>query len=215
MNREEHWQGVWETKPPTQVSWFRPQLDLSLAMIADANLDDDAPVIDVGGGGSTLVDDLLAQGFRCVTVLDISEAALNVARERLDAEANLVIWIVTDVLYADFPSAHYRLWHDRATFHFLTDERDRQTYVRILQDALAPEAHVIIGTFATDGPKQCSGLDTMRYSPEGLGEVLGPDFRLVDSTGEAHVTPSGGQQNFLYCHFVYSKSPGGRNHRAY
>ena len=214
MDRAEHWQKVWVSKAPTQVSWFRPHLDVSLAMIADAALDLDAPVIDIGGGGSTLVDDLLAQGLRCITVLDISDAALAVARERLGEGAEGVTWLADDVLHADLPSAHYRLWHDRATFHFLMDERDRQAYVGSLRHALAPDAHVIIAAFATDGPKQCSGLDTMQYSAEGLAEILGPEFRLVDSVREAHVTPSAAQQNFLYCHFIHSKPGVGRNGRA-
>jgi SAM-dependent methyltransferase len=158
-------------------------------------------LIDVGGGASTLVDDLLEAGFLHVTVLDVSRLAIESICSRLGSRASSVNWIIGDVLTADLPTAHYDLWHDRAVFHFLTSEDDRATYVRTLRESLRAQGQLIIATFGPDGPTHCSGLDVVRYSAESLRSELGSDFQLVATEVELHRTPSGAEQSFTYCRF--------------
>lgn len=201
MNRQQHWETVYETKAADAVSWYRPHLDSSLALIGRVAPDHRAAVLDVGGGASTLVDDLLARGYRDLSILDISAAALGVARKRLGAAANAVNWLASDLLEAPLQQARYDLWHDRAVFHFLTGPDQRASYVRQLAHALKPGGHVVIATFGPDGPMQCSGLDTMRYDAKGLADALGDGFALIDSTIENHATPFDTSQQFLYALF--------------
>lgn len=200
LNPKSHWEQVYGTKAPDQVSWFRPHLETSLALIERAAHDRTASVIDVGGGASSLVDDLLARGFTHITVLDISQAALDVAKNRLGTAANTVHWLAADATEADLPAHFYDIWHDRAVFHFLTRPQDRVAYVRNVARAVKPGGHVIVSTFGPDGPKKCSGLDVMRYDAEALHDEFGASFRLVESSKELHDTPAGTTQQFLYCY---------------
>ena len=147
-----------------------------------------------------MVDDLIAEGFQHVSVLDVSGAALQIARQRLGAYAMDVNWIEADITQVDLPHQAYDVWHDRAVFHFLTQAADRQCYIDIVQHAVRKGGHVIVATFAPDGPERCSGLDVVRYSPESLHSEFGDDFELIDSTHQTHQTPFGTEQKFIYCY---------------
>jgi len=200
FDRKSHWEGVYRTKQAQETSWYQKEPLLSLAMIANAGIDLDAPIIDVGGGASVLVDRLLDLAYRDLTVLDISQAALQQDRQRLGRRASRVDWIVADITEYT-PGRTFDLWHDRATFHFLTDSDDQEKYVRRLNEALDPGGQVIIAAFALDGPRQCSGLDIVRYDGASLGEALGPDFRLEEQVLETHITPLGREQRFDFYRF--------------
>ncbi len=162
MVDKQHWETVYQTRAADAVSWYRPHLDTSLTLIERAMPDRGGALIDIGGGESTLVDDLLARGYRELTVLDISAAAIAVARQRLGDAAAHVTWLASDIMQADLPAQHFGLWHDRALFHFLTAAEQRAAYVRRLLHALKPGGHAIIATFGPQGPAKCSGLDTVR-----------------------------------------------------
>lgn len=202
MGTQKHWENVYETNATDQVSWFRPHLETSLSLIERATRGDrSASIIDVGGGASTLVDDLIGRGYRNITVLDISQAALNVAQKRLpNASAESILWLRADVTQAGFSDHSYDVWHDRAVFHFLTAPEDRVAYVRNVASAVRQGGHVIISTFGPEGPTKCSGLDVMRYSAASLHGEFGARFRLVESSKELHDTPFGTRQQFLYCY---------------
>ena len=199
MNREKHWDRIYRAKAPTEVSWYQPEARLSLELIRSIAPELDASVLDVGGGASTLADGLLSAGYRDVTVLDLASAALARARERLGERAAQVRWIVADVLDAPLPPVSCAVWHDRAVFHFLTDPRNRARYVAQAQRIVRPGGHVIVASFGPDGPSRCSGLEVVRYSPEGLHTEFGAAFRLLDSAREDHQTPGGSVQAFVYC----------------
>jgi SAM-dependent methyltransferase len=201
MSLRSHWQDVYRTRPPHEVSWYRPHLDTSLALIGEAVPDRGARIIDVGGGASTLVDDLLARGYRNVTVLDLAQAALDIAKARLGETARMVDWRCDDATTAPLPEREYDLWHDRAVFHFLTRAEDRAAYVRQVRRSVKPGGHVIVATFAPDGPAKCSGLDVVRYAPGTLCDALGAAFRPVQDRTERHETPAGRIQPFTYCWF--------------
>jgi len=192
-----HWRAVYETRAPTEVSWYEPVPRRSLELIQAAGLPPGSALLDVGGGASTLADHLLEMGFTDVTVLDIAETALARARARMGSAATRVQWISADVTAWE-PTRRYDLWHDRAVFHFLVDPALRARYVAVLRAALAPHGHVVMATFGPEGPTRCSGLDVQRYSARQLGAVLGPGFRLVRDHLEDHVTPAGRRQQFLY-----------------
>ncbi len=196
-----HWEQVYGSKASDTVSWFQAEPSPSLAMIAQAGVNPDAAVIDVGAGASALVDHLLDSGFRHVSVLDVSSQALAETKARLGERAALVDWLVEDITAWRPPAAAFDLWHDRAVFHFLIDAADRQVYLRALERALRPGGHVILATFALDGPERCSGLPVQRYSPQMLEAVLGPHFELIDARPETHRTPGGASQNFVWCLF--------------
>ncbi|MGE5466012.1 MAG: class I SAM-dependent methyltransferase [Ignavibacteria bacterium] len=200
MQQKDHWEHVYETKPTTGVSWFQDHAAQSLRLIAAAGLPRTASIIDVGGGASTLVDDLLAQGYASLSVLDISAKALAAAQARLGANAGRVRWIEGDITALALPPNAYDLWHDRAVFHFLTDPAQRAAYVENVLRAVKPGGHVIVSTFAEDGPLQCSGLPVMRYSADTLHAEFGAPFQLLRHEKEAHRTPSGGTQQFVYCY---------------
>jgi 2-polyprenyl-3-methyl-5-hydroxy-6-metoxy-1,4-benzoquinol methylase len=200
MDPKAHWETVHRTKAPTEVSWYQDHPERSLDFIARTGMPKSGALIDVGGGMSTLADDLLAAGYTDVTVLDIAAAALAVAQARLAERARDVTWIEGDITRVALPAAHYDLWHDRAVFHFLTDPADRARYVAATHHAVKPGGHVIVATFASDGPSQCSGLDVMRYDPASLHDAFGDAFALVDSARETHVTPTGREQRFVYCY---------------
>ncbi|TDR45604.1 methyltransferase family protein [Tahibacter aquaticus] len=198
----DHWEQVYRTRPSDEVSWYRPHLERSLSFIQAASPDHHARILDVGGGASTLVDDLVAQGYQNLSVLDLAEAALQQARDRLGESASAVKWISADVRTVSFDSHSIDLWHDRAVFHFLTDEADRASYVRQVTAALKPGGHLVIATFAPDGPTRCSGLEVVRYDATGLAQVFGQAFRLEAQAADAHTTPNGNTQSFVYCRFV-------------
>ena len=199
MSREKHWEAIYRSKAPTDVSWYQPEARHSLELICRVAPGLDEPVVDVGGGASTLVDGLLGAGYRDVTVLDLATAALTRAQERLGEREAQVRWIVADVLNAPLPRASCAVWHDRAVFHFLTDARDRARYVAQAQRVVRPGGHVIVASFGPEGPSRCSGLEVVRYSPEGLHAEFGSTFRLLESTKEDHRTPAGSVQAFVYC----------------
>jgi SAM-dependent methyltransferase len=199
MDRREHWERVYRSKAPNAVSWYQPHARLSLDLIRRTAPDLDAPIIDVGGGASTLVDGLLDAGYRAVTVLDLAPAALALARGRLGERAARVAWIAADVLEAPLPADAYAVWHDRAVFHFLTAPADRARYVAQVRRAVRPGGHVVVASFAADGPARCSGLDVMRYTPDAMHAEFGTGFRLLDAVREEHRTPGGATQAFVYC----------------
>ncbi len=199
MQTKAHWERVYASRSPAEVSWFQPHAERSVRLIREAGVPTEAAIIDVGGGASTLVDDLLAAGYGNVTVLDLSAHALAAARARLGARAREVRWIEANVLEAALPRHGYDVWHDRAVFHFLTDPADRHTYVRQVLHAVRPGGLVIVATFAPDGPERCSGLPVMRYDPQGLHAEFGAPFSLLRHEREAHHTPAGKVQQFIYC----------------
>jgi ubiquinone/menaquinone biosynthesis C-methylase UbiE len=199
MDLDAHWEHVYRTKRIDEVSWFRPHLDTSLELIEKAGRPAETSLLDVGGGASTLVDDLLDRGYRDVSVIDLAATALAAARERLGARSMSVTWIQGDVTRVVLPRARFNVWHDRAVFHFLTEPADRQRYIEQVRHALAPGGHVIVATFGPDGPQRCSGLPTSRYDADSLRDVFGEGFQLVETRLEHHQTPSGVQQQFLYC----------------
>lgn len=199
MTRRDHWEGIYRSKSASDVSWYQPEARISLDLIRRVAPELGAPIIDIGGGASTLVDGLLAAGYGQVTVLDVARSALAAAQQRLGERAAQVTWIESDVLTASLPSANYAVWHDRAVFHFLTDLGDRARYVAQTRDAVQPGGHVIVASFAPEGPTRCSGLEVVRYSPDAMHAQFGEGFRLLDSVREEHHTPSGATQAFVYC----------------
>jgi ubiquinone/menaquinone biosynthesis C-methylase UbiE len=200
MDAKAHWEHIYATKAPTHVSWYQEHPYCSLRLIQRTGIRSTEPIIDVGGGASTLVDDLLVTGFQSLTVLDISATALQQARQRLGTRADTVTWIEADITQTSLPHHSYALWHDRAVFHFLTQPTDRQRYIDTLRQAIRPGGHVIVATFAPDGPQQCSGLDVLRYGPDSLYRAFGHGFDLIDSVNETHHTPWGAEQQFMYCY---------------
>jgi 2-polyprenyl-3-methyl-5-hydroxy-6-metoxy-1,4-benzoquinol methylase len=200
MNAQAHWERIYTEKAPDAVSWYRPHLEKSLTLIEQVAPDRSASIIDVGGGESTLVDDLLARGYENVTVLDISQAAINVNRKRLGTASECVKWLVADIGQVELKSSVYDVWHDRAVFHFLTSASDRAWYVRQVARAVRHGGHVIVSTFGPEGPVKCSGLDVVRYGAESLHREFGVHFQLLESSKELHQTPFGTVQQFLYCH---------------
>ena len=198
MDAQAHWEKVYTEKAPNAVSWYRPHLETSLSLIERVSSRSSA-IIDVGGGESTLVDDLLSHGYENVTVLDVSQIAVDADKNRLGSASGRVHWIVADITKAELPRSTYDVWHDRGVFHFLTAPTDREAYVR--QAALAVKAggYVIVSTFGPEGPMKCSGLDVVRYDAESLHREFGVQFRLLESTKELHQTPFGTIQEFLYC----------------
>ncbi len=201
MNQKDHWEQVYSTRPNEKLGWYEPHLQTSLSWLKGLSPDVDAPIIDVGGGASTLVDDLLDAGYQSITVLDISEKALSSVKRRLGEKAELVRWLDGDITSVDLPTHYYELWHDRAVFHFLTAVEQQQKYRDNLLKALKPGGHVIIGIFAPEAPPRCSGLPVQRYSPEQLLNTLGGDFELKRHHKELHITPGGVEQMYIYCHF--------------
>ena len=199
-NPKAHWEKVYGEKAPEAVSWYRPHLDTSLALIERTGAGHDAAIIDVGGGESTLAADLVARSFRNVSVLDISNTAIEVCRERMGEAAQKVQWLVADVTDASLDPAAFDIWHDRAVFHFLTEDFQRLAYVRNVAKSVKAGGHVIVSTFGPQGPRKCSGLEVMRYDADSLHDQFGAKFRLVESSEELHRTPTGTTQQFLYCY---------------
>ncbi len=200
MSDKSHWEKIYASKHPNEVSWYQTHLEKSLELIRATGVSRDAEILDVGGGASTLVDDLLAAGYRHVTVMDISSAAIQSAQARLGTRAADVVWLESDATRQSLPAHHYDVWHDRAVFHFLTNAADRRHYLDNVGHALKPGGHVIVATFGPHGPLQCSGLDIVRYTSEQLHEVFGENYRLLRSVVEDHLTPAGKHQEFVYCY---------------
>ena len=201
MNHNKHWEQTYSSNQTEALGWYTPHLQTSLSWIQELGLDANAPIIDVGGGASTLVDDLLEAGQRSITVLDISDKALSLARARLGEKAKLVKWLEGNITSLDLPTQYYELWHDRAVFHFLTEPEQQEKYRDRLLNALKPGGHLIIGTFTTEAPPKCSGLPVQRYNQEQLENTLGGEFELMRHNKELHITPGGVEQMYLYCHF--------------
>jgi ubiquinone/menaquinone biosynthesis C-methylase UbiE len=199
METQAHWDKIYSEKAPNQVSWYRPHLETSLALIERFSSGYSSSIIDVGGGESTLVDDLLARGYKTITVLDISQTAIDANRKRLGKSSESVHWLVGDITRIALESSAYDVWHDRAVFHFLTALGDRAAYVRQAARALKRGGRAIIATFGPEGPTKCSGLDVVRYDAESLQREFGVQFRLLSSSIELHRTPFGIDQQFLYC----------------
>jgi ubiquinone/menaquinone biosynthesis C-methylase UbiE len=200
MQSRKHWENIYTTKDATQVSWFQQHPELSFQLIEHTGVGKAGQIIDVGGGASTLVDDLLGNEYENVTVLDISATALMLAQQRLGQLASKVTWREANITQAELPHSFYDIWHDRAVFHFLTNAEDRARYVKAVQRSVKTGGHVIVATFGLDGPLRCSGLEVVRYTPDSLHEEFGNDFELVASTNELHQTPFGTEQKFVYCY---------------
>jgi SAM-dependent methyltransferase len=200
MNTQEHWDQIYRTMAHDQVSWYSPHLRASLELIERASVSRTAAIVDIGGGESTLVDDLLARGYQDITVLDLSQAAIDANKERLGRKAERIHWLAADITKIELKVSSLDVWHDRAVFHFLTASNERAAYVRQVAQALRSGGHVIIGTFGPEGPVRCSGLDVVRYDAASLHDEFGERFRLVESTKQLHHTPFGTTQQFLYCY---------------
>jgi ubiquinone/menaquinone biosynthesis C-methylase UbiE len=199
MQSKEHWDNVYSSKPTDGVSWYQEHAESSLRLIQQAGVPSSAQIIDVGGGASTLVDDLIAHGFTHLSVLDLSAAALAVTKQRLGSRANEVNWIVGDVTEVSLVPLSYDVWHDRAVFHFLTGKAERAAYVEAVLRCVKPGGFVIVATFSEDGPTQCSGLPVKRYTADELHDEFGAPFELLRHEKEEHHTPFGTTQNFVYC----------------
>ncbi len=200
IDRHAHWENVYQTKGEREVSWFQESPKISLDLIRATGVSVDASIVDIGGGASRLVDTLLDAGFEDITVLDLSEKALATSRARLGARGAKVKWVAADVTAWE-PSQVYDVWHNRAAFHFLTDPKDRAAYAARVMRAVCPGGHVIIGTFALDGPERCSGLPVVRYDAGSLGIMLGPSFKLIEARNHVHQTPMGTVQRFQFSRF--------------
>lgn len=206
-DRRSHWDSVYTAKSPFEVGWYQRDPTCSLDLIAASGIARDAPIIDVGGGASVLVDRLLERGFSDLTVLDVSERALGYARERLGAAAQRVQWLRVDV--TEFVSPRrFRLWHDRAVFHFLTDAAERRRYLQALLAVLEPGGHLILAAFAPGGPSRCSGLEVVQYDAGRLQAELGGELELREAIAEAHLTPSNQVQAYGYFRFVRRRREG-------
>ncbi len=195
----QHWETVYASQPVEKLDWYVPHLTESLQLIESAAPDKAATIIDVGAGAATLAEDLLLRGYRSISILDISARALDQTRRRLEDTASSFEWIAGDILESVFPEQTFDIWHDRALFHFLTTEAQRDAYVRRAVNALKPGGHIVIGVFGTDGPLKCSGLEVMNYSTESLLAAFGPTVELHRVQKNLHVTPSGIHQPYLFC----------------
>ncbi|MDN3556961.1 class I SAM-dependent methyltransferase [Halomonas maura] len=201
MTSQTHWDAIYRNKAPDRLSWYQPHLTTSLWLIEAAAPSRETAIIDIGGGQATLVDDLLARGYRDLTVLDLSPEALKVAKCRLGDAAERVTWRVADITRGALPAGRYGLWHDRAVFHFLVTPEQRTAYVRQLRHSLVPGGHLVIATFGPEGPTRCSGLDVVRYDADTLAARFDPDFERMSHQFETHHTPDGKPQSFLFAHF--------------
>jgi SAM-dependent methyltransferase len=193
-----HWQDVYSSRGEGQTSWYREHLDLSLELIDSLHLAADTPAIDVGGGRSNLVDDLLARGFCDLTVLDLSSEALGQSAARLGERSAKVQWLAADITTADVPAAYFGLWHDRAVFHFLDSEAAQAAYIARATRSLRPGGYLLLATFAADGPEKCSGLPVCRYDADALAAKFATGFARIADRRELHRTPFGTEQSFTY-----------------
>ncbi|MEY4482539.1 MAG: hypothetical protein RIQ84_1701 [Pseudomonadota bacterium] len=199
MDKKEHWEKVYGTNAPNSVSWYAPHLQTSLNLIHQATSHKDSAIIDIGGGEATLVDDLISEGYQDISVLDISQKAIDVAIGRIGKLADKVHWYCADITQATLPQKYFDVWHDRAVFHFLIQEDDRRKYVEQVMRSVKHGGYVIMSTFGPEGPEKCSGLDVVRYDSQNLHGQFGKTFKLINSSTELHKTPIGTTQQFLYC----------------
>jgi ubiquinone/menaquinone biosynthesis C-methylase UbiE len=197
---------VYATRQAEKLGWYKPRLDTSLAWLEALDVGKRASIIDIGGGASTLVDDLVDDGYESITVLDISDTALGISRKRLGHQSDLVMWLSGDITEYRLPPEQFDIWHDRAVLHFLVDGADRDAYLANLRRTLRPGGHAIIGLFSVEAPPKCSGLPVHRYEPGQLADALGEDFELQQHHKETHVTPGGVEQVYVYCQFRKSGS---------
>ncbi len=200
FNRKEHWENIYQTKDLEDVSWYQPVPETSLAFFRKFDIPKSAKIIDIGGGDSLLVDHLLDLGYDDISVLDISEAAIDRAKKRLGDKASEVKWIVADAAYFE-PTEKYDFWHDRAAFHFLTDDTDIEKYISTAKDSINPSGLLVIGTFSEKGPKKCSGIEIKQYSEQSLNDRFKDSFKKIDCMTDDHQTPFGTTQNFVFCSF--------------
>jgi len=200
-NRKQHWERVYKKNKPDELGWYQDYPETSLKLITATGVGVDSDIIDVGGGTSKLIGTLLDQGYKRLTVLDISGSSIEKVKINLGEKSNRINWIEADVTKYSFME-QYDIWHDRAVFHFLTEAKDRKGYINALNKTLKLNGHLIIATFALKGPPKCSGLPVTRYSPETLQNELGDNFKLVKAIVEGHVTPSGVRQKFIFCRFI-------------
>lgn len=199
-NRKEHWEAIYQNKRLQEVSWYQAIPESSLNFFKDHAISKEAPILDIGGGDSLLVDHLLEMGFKNITVLDISESAIQRAKNRLGEKAQQVEWIISDIV--DFqPSQSYEVWHDRAAFHFLTLVEETNTYLKLVKNWIRPKGYLFISTFSVLGPKKCSGLEIKQYSENTLTQKFNEGFKIIDCFTHLHQTPFNTQQEFLYCSF--------------
>tara|TARA_R100000935_G_scaffold4326_1_gene10302 strand:- start:746 stop:1369 length:624 start_codon:yes stop_codon:yes gene_type:complete len=199
-SKKKHWENIYDTKKLNEVSWYQPVPETSLNFINSAEVSKDAQIIDIGGGDSFLVDNLISLGYTNLSVLDISLNAIERAKKRLDKNAAEVTWIVSDV--TDFkPSKPYDIWHDRAAFHFLTSPEDIQKYLNTMESAIKPKGYLILGTFSENGPTKCSGIEIKQYSIKELKAAIPDTFKFIEGKNIDHPTPSGSLQNFTFCKF--------------
>lgn len=205
MNRQEHWDKVYDSRAVTSLSWYRPHLETSLELIKRFAELKHSAILDIGGGASTLVDDLVGSGYDDLTVLDIAGTALAVSQARMGDGAARIHWITADFLKAEFESGRYDLCHDRAVFHFLTSAEEKTDYLTQAKRILRPGGVLVLATFALDGPERCSGLVVSQYDEAALRTLLGGRFDLVESRRESHRTPVGGVQEMMY--FVLRSTP--------
>src|SRR5215469_2884492 len=199
MDAQKHWEKIYTEKAPDAVSWYAPHLDASLSLIERASVSRSAAIIDVGGGECRMIDKIIDRGYENITVLDISQTAIEANRKRLPKASERVHWLVADITEVELETFAYNVWHDRAVFHFLTTANHRVAYVRQVARAVKPGGHVIVSTFGPEGPTKCSGLDVVRYDAASLHRQFGLHFRLLGSSKELHQTPFGTVQQFLYC----------------
>lgn len=200
MTSRNHWNQIYGTKTSHEVSWYQPHLQISLELLQGLHLSKDAAIIDIGGGTSTFVDDLLDLGYTNITVLDLSQNAIHSAQSRLGERASLVHWLVADVTQVELEQEHFEFWHDRAVFHFLVEEEARAAYVNRALRALKPDAFIVVATFGPEGPEKCSGLPIVRYDADGIHQEFGEHFQKVGEQYEVHQTPWGSEQEFVYCY---------------
>ncbi|HYV92379.1 MAG TPA: class I SAM-dependent methyltransferase [Chitinophagales bacterium] len=200
IERKAHWEKIYSTKHPNEVSWFQEIPSTSIGLIKELNLPSSAKIFDNGGGDGKLVDHLLDMGFENITVLDISSHALEKAKQRLGDKAQKVNWVIADEAHCDIPG-QYDVWHDRAAFHFLTEESDIENYINTIQKCIKPGGYFIVGTFSDQGPKKCSGLEIKQYSEKSLTEKLQGYFEKIKCFTIDHHTPFSTTQNFLFCTF--------------
>jgi trans-aconitate methyltransferase len=194
---QEHWETVYQTKDHTKVGWYQPSSDSSLELIEKIGLSQEASVIDIGAGASTFVDGLLERGFKNITLLDLSNEALNITKKRLGDKAHIPNYLVADIITVSL-SQRYDLWHDRAAFHFLLDDSQQQGYIRTMHDSLHPQGYAIIGTFSVDGPESCSALSVKQYNRSQMEDVLDGKMAIIDVVESIHITPGGSEQKFSF-----------------
>jgi SAM-dependent methyltransferase len=202
MSRTEHWEKIYKEKSPLDVSWYQTKPFVSLSIINNLPMGKDENIIDVGGGASTFVDCLVEEGFKNISVLDLSSNALTLAKSRLGEKSKLVNWQIDDITQFT-PTKQYSLWHDRAVFHFLTEKSDREKYKEVLASAVKVGGYVIIAAFSIGGPTKCSGLDIVQYDAEKIKQEFESHFKLINEKSETHITPAGREQLFGY--YVFSK----------